>query len=776
MKIKQKLIIGGILLTAIPTILTSIAVDTSAGKTGHAAIQQQAGENLIAIRELKKNQIEEYFSTIRSQVKTFSNDRMVIDAMREFKQSYGELNSADNENLDSFRAPIQDYYEKQFGVEYKKQNQNQNSNAVATLKKLDADSIVLQHHYIAANKHPLGSKDALMSAQDGSAYSAVHEKFHSHIRDFLNEFEYYDIFLVDHESGDIIYSVFKELDYTTSLIDGPYANSGIGQVFKQANKLKTRDDTFLTDFAPYYPSYNNPASFIASPIYDGNRKIGVLIFQMPVDRINGIMTSFEKWNSVGLGASGETYLVGSDFKLRSQSRFLIEDKKNYVLAIQKTGLDQKIIDYIIAHNTTIGLQPVNTVGTNAALAGETDFKIFPDYRNVPVLSAYAPLNIPDLKWAIMSEIDEAEALQPVYDMQNNLVIASIIITLVMVSIGGAAGMFLANLISRPITRIAASMEDISEGEGDLTASIAERGNDELTRVAASFNRFTGNIRNIISEVNSSSQNIEHASARLGQSSVDTRNNANTLVTETEMVATAVNEMSLTAQEIANNTGRAADLSNQANTHAQKGNSTSAEVKSVIETLVGDVSNASTVIKKLESDSIEIGSVLDVIKAIAEQTNLLALNAAIEAARAGEQGRGFAVVADEVRTLASRTQTSTAEIQNMIEQIQSGTSSAVTAMEQANLRAEEGISKVTDFTSLLHEISDSVVSVNDMTIQIAGAAEEQTRVTEEISKNITNINDVANQSQEAVTVVVSEIDELNNQTNILSKLVNRFKFQ
>ena len=159
----------------------------------------------------------------------------------------------------------------------------------AFLKGLDADSIALQHAYIKANQHPLGSKHLLESASGKTTYNEIHAEVHPVVASYLDKFGYYDIFLVDPETGDIVYSVFKELDYSTSLIDGPYAQTNFGEAFRKANAAGNKDAVVLVDYKQYPPSYEAPASFIASPIFDGDEKVGVALFQMPLDRISVIM-------------------------------------------------------------------------------------------------------------------------------------------------------------------------------------------------------------------------------------------------------------------------------------------------------------------------------------------------------------------------------------------------------------------------------------------------------------------------------------------------------
>jgi methyl-accepting chemotaxis protein len=311
-------------------LISSIIISTTAIKLGKESLQEQAKSHLISVRDMTSENTTGYFDTIKNQTLTFSNNRTIIDAMVEFKKAFNSYIDEDT----SFYTPrmkedVRQYYNQDFSKKYCTSNDATDPNIECLITSLDSQPIALQHLFISENSSPIGEKDELVKPNNNSLYSLVHELYHPHIRDFLQRFEYYDIFLVDPDSGYIIYSVFKELGYTASLIDGPYANSGIAEDFRQANASGNRDSVVLTDFKPYRHSHELPASFIASPIYDRDSKVGILIFQMPIDKINRVMTHNERWQETGLGQPGETYLVGEDFTMRSQSRFMIEDQQGY---------------------------------------------------------------------------------------------------------------------------------------------------------------------------------------------------------------------------------------------------------------------------------------------------------------------------------------------------------------------------------------------------------------------------------------------------------------
>ncbi len=257
-------------------------------------------------------------------------------------------------------------------------------------------------------------------------------------------------------------------------------------------------------------------------------------------------------------------------------------------------------------------------------------------------------------------------------------------------------------------------------------------------------------------------------------STQTNQGINQQFSDVEQVATAMNEMASTVKEVARSAAEAASAADGADGQVNEGNRVVSDVVDTIHELATEVQSTAGVINELETESNNIGSVLDVIRGIAEQTNLLALNAAIEAARAGDQGRGFAVVAAEVRTLASRTQQSTTEIQEMILCLQDGAQKAVIAMDQGQKKAQSTVKRAEDAGRTLEEIAGSVYKITDKNTQIASAAEEQSAVTEEINRNLVAINDVANQSAQGSQQIAGASDELTRLASDLRSMVATFK--
>lgn len=299
-------------------------------------------------------------------------------------------------------------------------------------------------------------------------------------------------------------------------------------------------------------------------------------------------------------------------------------------------------------------------------------------------------------------------------------------------------------------------------------------NDEIGKVAAAYNQLITRFKGLIGDIHETNQLLADEANSLAQITEKTRAGVSRQQQETELVATATTEMSQTVDEVARNASQAADAAQNADVQASEGNRMVADMVDSTQKLADQLNEAGKIINRVEADSNAIGSVLDVIRGIAEQTNLLALNAAIEAARAGEQGRGFAVVADEVRSLAQRTQESTEEIQGMIQQLQEGSNEAVIAMKQGQERVQRTVGMAGRTGKTLTSIGDAISLIRDMNTQIATATEEQAAVSQEITSNIVNISEVSRSSAEAMEQLSISSQDLTKMGEEMDLVVAKFK--
>nr|WP_016701952.1 methyl-accepting chemotaxis protein [Pseudomonas chlororaphis] len=414
------------------------------------------------------------------------------------------------------------------------------------------------------------------------------------------------------------------------------------------------------------------------------------------------------------------------------------------------------------------------------LSASTQTQSLNDDSELKVLAPFTP--IPGGKpWGVLLQVPERVLVGPAEALKNQLDQSNKAGTLVELGLGLLAAVLglllvwlMARSVTRPILGVAHMLEDIASGEGDLTRRLAYDKQDELGQLAGWFNRFLDKLQPIIAEVKRSVQDARGTADQSSAIATQTSAGMEQQYRQVDQVATASHEMSATAQDVARSAAQAAQAARDADQATRQGLSVIDRTTASIDHLAADMSTAMTQVEGLAANSEKIGTVLEVIRAIAEQTNLLALNAAIEAARAGEAGRGFAVVADEVRNLARRTQESVEETRQVIEELQSGTQDVVGSMGNSHRQAQGSVEQVGQAVTALRQIGDAVTVISDMNLQIASAAEEQSAVAEEINNNVATIRDVTESLSEQANESARVSQSLNSLANQQQSLMDQFR--
>ncbi|NVK15841.1 MAG: HAMP domain-containing protein [Rhodobacteraceae bacterium] len=631
---------------------------------------------------------------------------------------------------------------------------------------------ILRQAYIDDNPNPIGQKHLLLRGTGESPYHMHHETFHPAYKTLIESKGYYDAFLIN-LAGDIVYSVFKENDYGTNMMTGPFKDSGLAGVYRAALE-GSRGEVFFADMEPYAPSGGAAAAFAASPVVnDANLTVGVLAVQIPVDLLGAIVN-----NEQGMGQTTQVYLAGTDMLARTTSRF--EGGFEVLSQLPKTEQVQTAFD-----------------GESHVLQGVTGL------NGQKVLAYSEPLPLAFANWAIIAEQDWAELMAPAAEKRNMLLLASLICA------GGMSffGWLFARSVTRPIDRICADMEAVSSGDLDTEVTAASRGDEigkigktlvsmqddlklaraaeeeraemqrqqqevveklstglvqladgdfsqpitsafpeEYEQLRQNFNSTVSNLSTTVQQVIEASGSIRNGAAEISQASDDLSHRTESQAATLEQTAAALDELTASVKSAADG--------------ARSVETTMAEARTEAENNREVVQSAVSAMTEIEQSSNHISQIISVIDDIAFQTNLLALNAGVEAARAGEAGKGFAVVASEVRALAQRSSDAAMEIKTLIS--------------DSSKQVERGVDLVGKAGEALQSIVEQVTHISQLVSGIAEGAAEQSTGLNEINTGVTQLDQVTQQNAAMVEEATAAGHMLNTDAGKLAELVAHFR--
>jgi methyl-accepting chemotaxis protein len=829
MNIRQKMLIGAALLTLIPVVITSALLWQGASSLADVALEDRTRTQLTSIRDTKRQQIvDEINARVRS-LQTLASQRSTIEAMRALRPAFAS--AAKDKGLDGITASseLAKYTQEQFTPEYARRNAGSAPDLAKYSAALDPNGLALQSDFIVRNPNPVGQKDRLVRPETIYAYGQAHALFHPGFERAQKLSDFYDIFLIDTETDTVIYSVFKELDFGTSLNKGIAAETKLAEAYKKVKQATNRDAVYLSDFAPYLPSYDDQAAFAAVPIFDGDRQIGVIAMQYPIDKITDVMTSNKTWDKIGLGKSGDTFIVGSDKLMRTNARYVFENKVAFADQLG-ARLSANAKATLLKKETSIGLITIDSDATRPAIAGQEGYVVFDDYRGIPSYGAYAPVKVQGLNWAMVAKIDAAEADEPINNLNRQSLLRAFLIALGVVMFAGLAVTVFLRQFLRPIQTLSDTVQKVASGDAGARSQLTEQdeigdlgrafdgllddriaaleksakenetlnnsvidllqavfllSNRDLTArapvtediigtVSSSINQFSDETSRTLLEVQRIAQQVALTSESVRVQSVMVEETARA---EREALDAMSSNLVLATSQLA----QVAVLSEQSNTAAGvAADATQSALAAVQGTVQGmdqlrvSISDMEKRFKRLGERSQEISTAVQLINAISERTHVLALNASMQAATAGEAGRGFAVVAEEVQRLSDSSRQATFTISQLVGNIQAETNETLFTVN----RLIGDVVRQTDLAqkagSQMNQTQETTQQLVGLVRRIAQFSEQQAKLASNLQQSVLDINAGTEQTSSAIAEQTASTQSLAESSRQLTAAVGLFK--
>lgn len=732
LSLKKKFVFSLLVAGLVPSLVISFYANNKAT----SSLESEIKNKLTLIRESKSFEVENFVKLIKTQVSDLASSGLTKNAFEAFDKGFQKyLSEVEEPDFAPIKENLSQYYERNFTNKYNEINSVKINNSILT-ENLSRTSLLLQDEFIAKNKFEVGQKLKLYSIND-SSYSRAHQQFHGDFVKYLENYGYYDIFIVDAKSNTVIYSVYKEADFAASLSEGALATSPLAQAYKAS--VANPKQPYITEISSYWPSLDYPAQFVASAIVIDDEVVGSLIFQIPVEKINGILTGEYKWKDQGFGETGENFLIGSDMSMKSIARELYEDKDLYVKNLKESGAEEKVYEYVSTHNTSAMTVRIDSEELKKSmLSSDKSITFYTSPLGTRLIAAVQKLKLEGLDWYFVSQMSVEEAMASVYDLRAIMTTIVVIATVAVV----AFAFVLASTITNQIVKVSIDLK-------------------------------------------SGAQQLFSSSNKIAEGSSELSSTTDELAASVQETSSSINEISSMITRSAESARKASELSQESQRKARKGKESVQDVRNIIglihksnEDIVNGVDTNNEKIEQINSVIQAIADKTKVINEIVFQTKLLSFNASVEAARAGEQGKGFAVVAEEVGSLAMMSGKAASEIGTLLEEstqtvnniVQNSKAQMSQVLEAAKKNVENGVSKSIECEEILDEVLNSFEVVNSSVNEIANSSSEQATGVQQVTQAIHEIDSATQLNSSVASESSVRAEELKLQSHTLSGIV------
>ena len=725
MKISTRLMLGAIALTAVAVVGSSGTTGALALRDSSGAIEHTLKSQFHATATAREAAIRSTLNGYQDLLASLAQGRMTQEALYGFVRPFDsyryEVGITDK---DALSAELTGWYQNNFAPVYTRKSAGDRPPVTQWLEQMSYEAQLIQHFYLQTNPGWPDTLASMSDRSDATIYGQQHRKYHTSFNDIVQRFGFSDLMLIDHPRKRVIYSASKGPQLGTSLTRGPFKSS---QLARLAEALEKNPDRFaLSAFEPAEFSYGELSLFIGIGVYHSahspDRPVGYLVAQIPASRFTRILSGGGQWREMGLGDTGDVYLTSPQGVLVTDLRARSENPTAFYQQLEAAGYQSETREIRRKENVAGWLRP-DTQPVRAALNGGSGADMATDYLGRDVYTAWEPVNIGGATYALVVQQAPDEVFAALNQLRGKVATSIAVATFVLIALAAVAAFFFSRYLAGPMVRLAGEIQTAAQTRNLATHFNASR-SDEVGDISRSLNKLFGVLRETLASVIEATEHSASTAEQNAATSASCRADAQQQRREMTQVDDAITRFETALEDMRRQLETTAEQMRDASQVARTGKHQMGDVVDQVSRLQGQITHSGESMQALTSAADDIVAVVDTIKGVAEQTNLLALNAAIEAARAGEHGRGFAVVADEVRRLSANTHDATGEIQQLIDRLRQTVSSTASGLVTEQESAAQCVAFSSAAQSSLQNIQHTVQSMESVIAGIAGLSAEE----------------------------------------------------